>query len=197
MAIRLLCSCLFLFAAPHAVLGQGIYCGGAVQQTVPSDLANVVGELSIEYQATRADGHELRCGYGYAAEKCGDHATALKIYDHCIAKGHAGAMIWKAMMYESGSGIAIDAVRAAELFRRAGEAGTSGYSTLGKLHYASALWLGQGVARDEQEALRWFRAAAAEGDRDAQLFLSTGYHTAWRNVTGQGVGTPPHKESPQ
>lgn len=171
----------------------GPYCGGAVRETVPSDLANTVGELTIEYHATRLDGHPLRCGYGYAAEKCGDHATAIRIYDRCIAEGHAGAMLWKALMYENGSGLAQDPSQAARLFRLAAEAGTSGYSTLGKLHYASALWLGSGVARDETEALRWFRAAAAEGDRDAAEFLATGYHTAWRDAQGRGVGTPKTK----
>lgn len=188
MKTRFAWLCLLLLPTPPAALGQGLYCGGAARQTVPSDLANVVGELTIEYQATRHDRHPLRCGYGYAAEKCGDHVTALKIYERCIAEGHAGAMIWKAMMHESGSGVPVDPVRAAELFRRAAEAGHGGYSTLGKLHYASALWLGRGVPRDEAEALRWFRLAAAEGDRDAQMFLATGYHTAWRDATGAGVG---------
>lgn len=183
--------CLFFLSALSAARGQGLYCGGAVQQTVPSDLANVVGELTIEYQATQLERHALRCGYGYAAEKCGDHVTALKIYDRCIAEGHAGAMIWKAMMYESGSGVTRDPARAAELFRRAGLAGTSGYSTVGKLHYASALWTGSGVQRDEAEAMRWFAAASAEGDRDAQMFVSTGYHTAWRDADGHGVGKAP------
>lgn len=195
MTARFLCLFfLLLLAATRSALGQGQYCGGAVRQTVPNDLSNVVGELTIEYQATRLEAHRLRCGYGYAAEKCGDHGTALKIYDHCIAAGHAGAMIWKAMMYESGNGVARDPGGAAALFRRAAESGSSGYSTLGKLHYASALWLGIGVPRDEAESLRWFRAAAAEGDRDAQMFLSTGYHTAWRDASGQGVGKPPSED---
>lgn len=195
MTTRLIWLCLLCLSLPQAARGQGLYCGGAAKQTVPSDLANVVGELTIEYQATQREHHPLRCGYGYAAEKCGDHITALQIYERCIAEGHAGAMIWMAMMYESGSGVAPDPARAVALFRRAAEAGTSGYSTLAKLHYASALWLGRGILRDPVEAMRWFNAAAAEGDRDAQLFLSTGYHTAWRDAAGLGVGTPPHKDA--
>lgn len=188
---------LLIWIATAQAQSPGLYCGGAVAQTLPRDLDNVVGELTIEYQATQLEDHRLRCGYGYAAEKCGDHVTALKIYERCIAQGHAGAMIRMAMMYESGSGVATDFVRAAALFRRAAKAGIGGYGTLGKLHYASALWLGQGVARDEAEALRWFRAAAAEGDRDARMFLSTGYHTAWRDASGQGVGRPLREEKPR
>jgi TPR repeat protein len=182
---------LVLLASPVAAQSPGRYCGGAAHPTMPSDLANAVGELSIEHHAASYGRHSLRCGYGYAAEKCGDHATAREIYDRCIADGHAGAMVWKAQMLESGLGIARDPAAAARLFRRAGETGTGGYATLGKLHYASALWQGHGVARDETEALRWFRAAAAEGDRDAAAFLAEGYHTAWRDAAGRGVGTAP------
>lgn len=187
---------LVLLASPAAAQSPGRYCGGAAHPAMPSDLANAVGELSIEHHAAGSGRHGLRCGYGYAAEKCGDHATALEIYDRCIADGHAGAMVWKAQMLESGLGIAQDASAAARLLRRAGESGTGGYATLGKLHYASALWQGRGVARDEAEARRWFRAAAAEGDRDAAAFLAEGYHTAWRDAAGRGVGTPPKPFSP-
>lgn len=186
----------FLFAVCAAAQDPGSYCGGAASASSPSDLANVVGELTVEHHATRGDVHGLHCLYGYAAEKCGDHATALAIYDRCVAEGHAGAMIWKALMLENGVGAAPDSAAAAALFRRAAESGTAGYGTLGKLHYASALWLGRGVARDEAEALRWFRAAAAEGDRDAAEFLANGYHTGWRDASGQGVGSPPRAAAP-
>ena len=33
------------------------------------------------------------CSKGYLFEKCGDHATAMKIFDRCIAAGYIGAMI--------------------------------------------------------------------------------------------------------
>lgn len=179
-------------AGPAAAGEDHRFCGGPVRTTVPSDLENVVGELTIEYISERyGPGTMMGCGYGYAAEKCGDHETANRIYDRCIAAGHVGAMLWKALLFENGNGVPLDLAQAAALYRRAGESGSSGYATLGKLHYATALLLGRGVDRDEQEARRWFAAAAAEGDRDAAEFLRTGYHTAQRDGQGRGVGTPP------
>ena len=125
---------------------------------------------------------------GYAAEKCGDHETALKIFDKCIAKGYAGAMIWKGLMFESGSGVPRDSARAAALFRQAAESREGHYGALGKLHYASALHEGRGVPRDEAEARRWFERAAREGSEDAAEFLRTGHHTGARDLSGRGVG---------
>lgn len=167
------------------------FCGGAIPQSVPSDLEHVVGELTLEAVSQRNGVNGMYCLYGYAAEKCGDHATAQKIFDRCIAGGHAGAMIWKALMFENGNGVPRDLAQAAELYRASAQAGMRGYSTLGKLHYASALWLGKGVARDEAEALKWFRAAADDGDADAKAFLEHGYHTAQRDAQGRGVGRTP------
>lgn len=197
MRTALILPLLVLALGVPAAAEDNLYCGGAVRQTVPSDLANVVGELTLEYVAENGGaGGIMRCGYGYAAEKCGDHATANRIYDRCIAAGHVGAMLWKALLFENGNGVPRDLAKAAELYRRAGESGTSGYATLGKLHYATALLLGQGVARDEAAARRWFAAAAAEGDRDAAEFLRTGYHTAQRDAEGRGVGTPAAEKRP-
>ena len=169
-------------AAPH-------FCGGASQFTVPSDLANVEGDLSIEHVA-RAPASMTVCAYGYWAEKCGDHATAHLIFDKCIAAGYVGAMLWKGLLYEDGTGIEQDSGKAADLFKRAALSGNADYATLGKVHYATALLLGRGVARDEAEAAKWFQAAADEGDPDAREFLRTGHHTASRDINGVGVGTP-------
>lgn len=130
----------------------------------------------------------LTCASGYWFEKCGDHATANRIFDKCIAAGYTGAMIWKGLMYENGNGVPKDDNAAANMFKRAATSGTDGYATLGKVHYASALYEGKGVPRDEEEALRWFRAAAAEGSKDAEEFLRTGYHSAGRDAAGKGVG---------
>ena len=165
------------------------FCGGATQFTVPSDLANVEGDLSLEH-IVKTPASMTVCAYGYWAEKCGDHATAHVIFDKCIAAGYVGAMLWKGLLYEDGSGIEQDSGKAAALFKRAALSGNSDYATLGKLHYATALYLGKGVARDEAEAAKWFQAAADEGDPDAQSFLRTGHHTASRDINGVGVGLP-------
>lgn len=132
----------------------------------------------------------LTCAAGYLSEKCGDHATAHVIYDRCIAAGYAGAMIWKALMLEDGAGTPPDPVRAAALLKQAAESDDPVYAAMGKMHYATALHLGRGVEKNEAEARKWFEAAAAEGNADAQEFLRTGHHTGSRDQSGMGVGTP-------
>jgi len=178
----------FALAAAFAGAALAVHAGEAVPAPAPiGEVPQAVSDLSLEYMA-RQPASMTMCSYGYWAEKAGDHATASRIFDRCIDAGYAGAMIWKALMYEDGSGVAQDSAKAAALLRRAAESGDASYATLGKLHYATALHLGKGVARDEAEALKWFREAAAEGDRDAQEFLRTGHHTADRDRQGRGVG---------
>ena len=46
---------------------------------------------------------------------------------------------------------------------------------------AYAYRTGQGVSRDDKEAMRWYRLAAEQGDADAQYYLGIGY------ATGHGV----------
>lgn len=157
----------------QAALGadENQYCGGPRRPASPSDLANVVGELTIQAQVERGE-HMLRCGYGYAAAKCGDHATAVRIFESCVERGHAGAMIWLGALYENGNGVERSLERAAELYRRAALSGHRGYATLGKLHWGTALYAGAGVPRDREEGLKWMRRAADDGDRDAIEFLA-------------------------
>lgn len=144
------------------------FCGGAVQRSdLPSDLAHVVGDQTVEY-AVDQPASPVVCSAGYEAAKCGDFTSAYRIFDKCIAAGYVGAMIWKASALENGAGGATpDLQGAAELVRRAAVSGVSGYATLAKLDYARALYLGRGVPRDETAARQWFEAAAREGNEDA------------------------------
>ena len=172
------------------------FCGGAVAQSgEPTDLSHVVGDQTLEYLADQP-ASLMVCSKGYLLEKCGDHETALKIFDRCIAAGYVGAMIWKALMLQDGAGTPPDLPAAAELMRRAAHSPDSPYATLGKLHYASALYAGKGVPRDEVAARRWFEAAAAEGNPDAQEFLRTGYHVGDRDLAGTGTGVAPPVTAP-
>jgi hypothetical protein len=184
----LLCGLLSLQAL-SASAARGV-CGmpDGIQQDA-SDLANGTSDLSLSRIAEQPAGL-VTCSMGYMAEKCGDHATALKIFDKCIARGYAGAMIWKGLMYENGNGLPRDDAKAAALFKQAAESGEGHYGALGKLHFASALQQGKGVPKDEVEAHKWFEQAAREGSEDAAEFLRTGYHTGSRDVTGRGVGVP-------
>lgn len=182
---------LLLLASGAAAEAGNPFCGGPVPQTgEPTDLAHVVGDQTLEYLADQP-ASLMVCSKGYLFEKCGDHATAMKIFDRCIAAGYIGAMIWKALMLQDGAEVPRDLPGAAELMRRAAESGDSPYAVLGKLHYASALHEGKGVPKDEAAALRWFEAAAADGNPDAIEFLRTGYHVGDRDGAARGVGVPP------
>lgn len=174
-----------------SVSANNLFCGGPVPQTgEPTDLAHVVGDQTLEYMADQP-ASMMVCSKGYLFEKCGDHATAMRIFDRCIEAGYIGAMIWKALMLQDGALGEPDLPGAAALMRRAAEAGDSPYATLGKLHYASALQEGKGVARDVAAARQWFEAAAADGNPDAIEFLRTGYHVGDRDGTARGVGVAP------
>jgi len=170
-------------------------CGmGQGSATSPSDLEHGISDLSLAYQAQQP-ASLTTCAMGYLAAKCGDYKTANLIFDKCIAKGYAGAMIWKAHMYEDGNGVPRDLGKAAELFQRAAQGADEQYAALGKLHYATALYEGKGVAKDEALARQWFEAAAAQGSDDAKEFLRTGHHTASRDAFGHGVGQAPGEVS--
>lgn len=147
-------------------------------------------DLSIAH-AAQQPASLITCSMGYLAAKCGDYPTANLIFDKCIAKGYAGAMIWKAHMYEDGNGVPRDLAKAAELLRQAAQSDDAQYAALGKLHYATALHEGHGVPQDQTAARQWFEAAAAQGSEDAKEFLRTGHHTASRDAFGHGVGEAP------
>ncbi len=181
---------LLTLATPAQALIPPTSCGG------PPTENGEISDLSMEYWVHQPASSTM-CAYGYWAEKCGDHATATAIFDKCIDAGFVGAMIWKALMLESGSGGDIDEAGSAELMRRAAHSTDKEYATLGKLHWATALYLGKGVERDEAEAMKWFREAAAEGDPDAQEFLATGNHTADRDLQARSVASQLAARSPQ
>ena len=173
-----------LAASAHA--GGNRYCAGNV-----TDSEGVPSDQSLEYVINQPASIGV-CMAAYELEKCGDVESANLVYDKCIQAGYSGAIIRKAHMLENGvGGNPPDPVAATELMRRVAVSGHSGYATLGKLHYASALLLGKGVPPNEAEAHRWFTAAAQEGDPDAANYLRTGHHTGELDAQGHGVGPLP------
>jgi hypothetical protein len=178
-----------LFAGP-ATANSNMFCGGAAKGGDPSDLANVVGDQTLEY-AVHQPASLVTCAKGYLLVKCGDFETANKVFDKCIAAGYVGSMIWKALMLEDGTGVKPDLAEAARLMQRAATSGDPAYAPLGKLHYATMLHQGKGVPRDEAAARKWFESAAADGNEEAREFLRTGYHTGDRDQSTLGAGKPP------
>ena len=195
MMARWLIYCLLILTsglAPfaHAANFAGMsFCGGTVVPGDPTDLENQVGDMSLQ-SAVDQPASITSCSKGYLLAKCGDHENANKIFDKCIAAGYAGAMIWKALETENGNGTTKDLKAAAELLKRAATGGDPAYEPIGKLHYATVLYHGRGVAQDKNEALKWFRAAAAQGSAEAAEFLRTGYHSGARDLEGMGAGVP-------
>lgn len=180
---------LLLSIGGPAAAASARFCGGAATPGDPSDLANVVGDQTLEY-AVQQPANIVTCAKGYLLAKCGDFESAHRVFDKCIAAGYAGAMIWKALLFEKGAGVAQDSARAAELLQRAAQSDDPSYRRLGKMHYATALHLGRGVQKNEAEAKKWFEDAAAEGSEEAAEFLRTGYHTGHRELNALGAGTP-------
>jgi hypothetical protein len=179
-------------AAPSASASANMFCGApsTANNDNPSDLSNATSDQSLEY-LSQQPASILVCSKGYMAEKCGDHDTANRIFDKCIAAGYAGAMIWKARLLEEGNGGGPpDFAKSAELLHRAAVSGDPAYGPIAKMHYATALQLGRGVDKDEAAARRWFEEAAAEGSPEAREFLQTGYHTGSRDYSTLGAGTP-------
>jgi hypothetical protein len=177
-------------AAAHAHAGNNHFCAGTDAQT-QAGTGQGLGDQSLEFVVDQPASQTV-CMSGYELEKCGDHENASKIYDKCIAAGYLGAMINRSRMLETGFGhTPPDLVAATDLMRRVAASGHSPFATLGKLHYASALYQGKGVARDEAQALKWFEAAAKDGSPDAIEFLRTGHHTGEHDAQGRGVGPLP------
>ncbi|MCC6075806.1 tetratricopeptide repeat protein [Pseudomonas sp. GCM10022188] len=127
----------------------------------------------LSYQGFVDSDKRIKCLYGYAASKTGDHAAALKIFNDCIERWNdVYSMIWLAQMYEAGSGVPRDLGKAAAMIRRGAEQpdGTA-YVSLARYHWGVALWEGNGVERDPAQARLWLERAAAEGETDASDYL--------------------------
>ena len=127
----------------------------------------------LSYQGFVHSDKRIKCLYGYAAAKTGDHEAAMQIFNDCVARWNdVYSMIWLAQIYESGSGVAKDPGKAAALIRQAAEQPDgSAYVSLAHYHWGVALWEGNGVEPDRVQARRWLERAAAEGQTEAADYL--------------------------
>lgn len=128
----------------------------------------------MSYGAYVHSDKRIKCLYGYAADKTGDHAAAVRIFEDCISRWNDPySLIWLAHLLENGHGVTKDLARAAELLRRAAEhPDTSGYASLARYHYGMALAKGEGVPADLAQARHWLRRAAQEGQGEANEALA-------------------------
>jgi len=107
-----------------------------------------------------------------------DPARAVALLVQAAELGHAEAAERAAIAYYHGRGVPRDYVRAAELFLQAAEAGRPEAQN----YYGALFGKGQGgLARDDAQAVVWFRRSAAGGNSWAQANLCNRY------IHGTGV----------
>ncbi|WP_417778546.1 tetratricopeptide repeat protein [Stutzerimonas xanthomarina] len=128
----------------------------------------------LSYESYVDSDKRIKCLYGYAAEKTGDHASAIKIFEDCIERWNdVYSMIWLAQMYESGAGVEVDLAKAAALMKRGAEQPDDvAYVSLARYHYGVVLAEGRGVKKDLQAAREWLQRASSAGQSEADDYLS-------------------------
>ena len=144
---------------------------GAMASAQPGRNRDAESELS--YRSYVTSDKRIKCLYGYAANKTGDHAAAIQIFEDCIRRWNdVFSMIGLAQMYETGIGIRQDPVQSTALMRRAAQLDDgSSYPSLARYHYGVALAEGYGVQKNVAEARTWLHKAAEEGVNEAAAYL--------------------------
>ena len=131
------------------------------------------GESDLSYKAYVHSNKRIKCLYGYAADKTGDHAAAVAIFEDCIRRWNdVYSMIWLAQLYETGVGVPKDEAQATALMRRGAHSNAdAAYARLARYHYGVALAEGRGTPQDVPQAKTWLRRAAQEGVQEAADYL--------------------------
>lgn len=138
-----------------------------------ASISTYAAASDLSYEAYIHSDKRIKCLYGYAADKTGNHQAAIQIFEDCIARWNdVYSMIWLAQIYETGIGVPQDLAYATALMKRGAETNDeAGYSILARYHYGKALYLGIGTPEDKPAGRSWLEKAAAQGSTDAQAFL--------------------------
>ncbi|KAB8062385.1 sel1 repeat family protein [Janthinobacterium sp. FT14W] len=141
---------------------------------VPVHAQDSQDEGDLSYKAYVRSDKRIKCLYGYAADKTGDHAAAVAIFEDCIRRWNdVYSMIWLAQLYETGVGVPKDLVQATALMRRGAHTNDdAAYARLARYHYGVALAEGRGTPQDLSQARTWLRQAAQEGVQEAADYLA-------------------------
>ena len=144
---------------------------GATAHAQP--VGNRDAESELSYRSYVTSNKRIKCLYGYAANKTGDHAAAIQIFEDCIRRWNdVFSMIGLAQMYETGIGMREDAAQSTALMRRAAQLDDgSSYPSLARYHYGVALAEGYGIQKNITEARTWLHKAAGEGVNEAAAYL--------------------------
>ena len=145
----------------------------ALLLALPARAQDSQGESDLSYKAYVHSNKRIKCLYGYAADKTGDHAAAVAIFEDCIRRWNdVYSMIWLAQLYETGVGVPKDEAQATALMRRGARSNDdAAYARLARYHYGVALAEGRGTPQDVPQAKTWLRQAAQEGVQDAADYL--------------------------
>jgi len=127
----------------------------------------------LSYTAYIKSNKRMKCLYGYAADKTGDHQAAIAIFEDCIARWNdVYSMLWLAQIYEAGVGVKQDLAKSTALMKRGAEENdAAGYSSLARFHYGVALFEGIGTNVDQKQAKTYLQQAAMEGIDEACDYL--------------------------
>lgn len=109
---------------------------------------------------------------GKQAYRAQDYTKAMALLEPLAEAGDPAAQYYVAHMYEKGDGVAKDASKTLEWYRRSAE---QGYA---RAQYKLAIGYAQGwpgLEKDEAEARRWLLKAAEGGSRGAQKVLGKAY----------------------
>lgn len=145
----------------------------AVLFAVPVHAQDSQDEGDLSYKAYVHSDKRIKCLYGYAADKTGDHAAAVAIFEDCIRRWNdVYSMIWLAQLYETGIGVPKDLQQATALMRRGAHTNDdAAYARLARYHYGVALAEGRGTPQDIAQAKTWLLQAAQEGVPEAADYL--------------------------
>lgn len=147
----------------------------AIIQSVLASTAPANEQSSeLSYESFVSSTKPIKCLYGYAAEKVGDHDAAITIFEDCIERFNSVySMIWLAQIYDTGVGVKRDPAKATALMRRGAMTNDeAGYSSLAKYHYGVALVEGKGTDKDPEAGINWLRKASDEGVEEAAEYLA-------------------------
>ncbi len=133
----------------------------------------------LSYTAWIDSDKRMKCLYGYAADKTGDHQAAIKIFEDCIERWNdVYSMLWLAQIYEAGVSVKKDLQKSTALMKRGAlSQDEAGYSSLARYHYGVALYEGIGTKINKAEAIRFLQQAASENIPDACDYLQKKGHT--------------------
>jgi uncharacterized protein len=131
-------------------------------------------EQTLKYFTEKYDfknGKSTACVYGYWATKSGDHDSAKKIFDKCVAAGVDAVYPWQSYLSLNGYGVP-QSLDDANAWDR--KSAARGYK-VGQFNYGLNLLRGHGVAKDEAQGRALIDAAAAQGFEAAKDLVESGY----------------------